>query len=260
MIRLATWNVNSLKVRLQQVISWITANHIDVLALQETKLIDENFPNTIFEDLGFQVTFAGQKSYNGVAIISRLPIEDVNIEIPDFSDPQKRFIVATIAGIRLFNLYVPNGSAVDSEKYHYKLFWLRKVCDYVANQLKLYTNIAIVGDFNIAPEDQDVHNPTSWEGGVLVSPEERHSYKMILDLGLQDSFRLLHKDQIEFTWWDYRGAAFRRNHGLRIDHILLTQSLADRCNQVKIYRDVRKNEQPSDHVPLMVELQSIDNG
>ena len=256
MVRLATWNVNSLTVRLEQVLSWIQTNNIDILALQETKLIDEKFPITIFTELGLQVIHAGQKSYNGVAIISRLPITEINPVIPNCSDPQKRFIAASIAGIRLINLYVPNGSEIDSEKYHYKLSWLQKITTYIADQLKIYPKLAVVGDFNIAPEDRDVHDPILWQGHVLVSAAERAAYNNLLNLGLKDGFRLLNKNQTEFTWWDYRGAAFRKNHGLRIDHILLTESLTSLCTNITIDRWTRQQPQPSDHAPIMVELRS----
>lgn len=254
-LKLASWNVNSLKVRLDQVIDWLESSKTDVLALQEIKLVDENFPVQAFKDREFHVAFSGQKTYNGVAIISRYPIEDVMTDIPDFDDPQRRILAATIKGLRLINLYVPNGSAVDSDKYDYKLQWLKKVTAFIKQQLNGYPTLAVVGDFNIAPEDIDVHDPDEWVGCVLVSPPEREALSNIMALGLYDGFRLHHPDSQVFSWWDYRAAGFRRNRGLRIDHILLSQSLALRCKACNIDVEPRKAERPSDHAPVWTDLE-----
>lgn len=254
MLKLASWNVNSLKVRLEQVLAWIGSAQVDILALQETKLIDEHFPFQVFKDKGFYVVYAGQKTYNGVAIISRFPMTDIVTDIPGLDDPQRRILAVTVAGFRLINLYVPNGAEVESDKYHYKLDWLTKVQNYIAQQLKIYPRLAIVGDFNIAPEDRDVHAPEEWLGSVLVSPKERQAFADLLRLGLSDSFRLFQQEEQSFSWWDYRAAGFRRNRGLRIDHLLLSSELASQCRASAIDTVPRKDERPSDHAPVWVEL------
>lgn len=257
MFKLASWNVNSLKVRLAQVLEWLDSSQMDVLALQETKLIDENFPEQAFIEKGYHVVFSGQKTYNGVAVISRYPITEVITDIPDLVDPQRRILAVTIAGIRLIDLYVPNGSELTSDKYQYKLQWLDKVSAFIQQQMSVYTQVAVVGDFNIAPEDRDVHDPAEWEGSVLVSPPERKAFAQLLQLGLHDSFRNFPQAENSFSWWDYRAAGFRRNRGLRIDHILLNQELNTRCTQSVIDIEPRKAERPSDHAPVWVELQGI---
>lgn len=254
MLKLATWNVNSLKVRLEQVVDWLNKTEVDVLALQETKVTDEQFPLAVFEDNGFQVSFSGQKTYNGVAIISRLPLTDVKVGITSFDDPQRRVLAVTVAGLRLINLYVPNGSEVGSDKYQYKLNWLAAIEADLAQQLKQYPKLVVVGDFNIAPADVDVHDPLAWEGSVLVSAAERQAYQSLLALGLHDSFRQLYPNEVAYTWWDYRAAAFRRNHGVRIDHVLLSQPLLADCCGVVIDKEPRRHERPSDHVPVVVEF------
>ncbi|KTD22132.1 exodeoxyribonuclease III [Legionella lansingensis] len=254
MLKLASWNVNSLKIRLEHILNWVKSSEVDILAMQETKLIDEHFPSNIFSELGYHVTFSGQKSYNGVAIISRHPIEEILKENPRFVDPQRRFLAATIAGIRVINLYVPNGSEVASEKYVYKLEWLDKTIAFIKEQMLLYPKIAIVGDFNIAPEDRDVHDPLEWQNCVMVSPQERKAFADILALGFSDSFRNFSQEDQAFTWWDYRAGAFRRNRGLRIDHILLNKELNCLCTLSQIDRMPRKWERPSDHAPVWVEL------
>ncbi|WP_454781994.1 exodeoxyribonuclease III [Legionella sp. WA2022007384] len=254
MLKLASWNVNSLKIRLDQVLEWFDSSRVDVLALQETKLLDENFPMTAFMEKGYHVVFSGQKTYNGVAVISRYPLSDVLTNIPDFDDPQRRVLAVTVAGIRLINLYVPNGSELTSDKYQYKLNWLKKVTAFVQQQMSVFPNVAVVGDFNIAPEDRDVHDPAEWIGCVLVSPAEREAFMQLLQLGLHDSFRSFKQDEQIFSWWDYRAAAFRRNRGLRIDHILLSKTLNALCRQSVIDKEPRKSERPSDHAPVWVEL------
>lgn len=253
-LKLASWNVNSLKVRLEQVLTWLQTADMDILALQETKLVDQDFPAAAFQQLGYHVVYSGQKTYNGVALISKHPVEDVVTDIPGFEDPQRRILAAAMAGIRVINLYVPNGAEVDSDKYHYKLHWLEKVTDFIKQQLATYTHVAVVGDFNIAPEDRDVHDPKAWEGSVLVSPLERSAFSTLLALGLTDSFRHFNQDSGYFTWWDYRAAAFRRNLGLRIDHVLLNQPLTANCRESVIDVTPRRNERPSDHTPIYVSL------
>ncbi|WP_115708048.1 exodeoxyribonuclease III [Legionella sainthelensi] len=255
MIKLASWNVNSLKVRLEQVVSWLDSSDMDILAIQETKLIDENFPRSVFVEKGYHVVFSGQKTYNGVAIISKYPFSDILTDIPDLDDPQRRILIVTVAGIRLINLYVPNGSELTSDKYQYKLNWLQKVTHFIQQQMSIYPKIAVVGDFNIAPEDRDVHDPIAWEGSVLVSPAERNAFTQLLQLGFHDSFRNFIQEEQSFSWWDYRAAAFRRNRGLRIDHILLSKELNQLCRQSVIDKEPRKVERPSDHAPVWVALE-----
>ena len=254
MLKLASWNVNSLKVRFEQVLQWLQTSAIDILALQETKLIDEQFPHALFEHHGFHVVFSGQKTYNGVAIISRHVITESVTDIDDLDDSQRRILAATIAGIRLINLYVPNGSELGSDKFNYKLNWLEKVTAYIKEQLVIYPKLAVVGDFNIAPDDRDVHDPKAWEGCIHVSPQERQAFAALLSLGLHDSFRNFEQQEQLFSWWDYRAAGFRRNRGLRIDHILLSDSLNSHCKQSTIDIEPRRAERPSDHAPVWVEL------
>jgi exodeoxyribonuclease-3 len=253
-LKLASWNVNSLKVRLDQVLAWMDTAQIDVLALQETKLTDDQFPAQAFIDKGFHVVFSGQKTYNGVAIISKLPMNDVVLDFPDFVDAQRRILTVTIGDIRLINFYIPNGSEVGSDKYHYKLMWLAHANAFIKQQLKQYSRLAVVGDFNIAPEDKDVHDPKAWQGCVLVSPLERQAFAELLKLGLYDSFRHFTPDDSVFSWWDYRAAGFRRNAGLRIDHILLSQELMAQCSASVIDPAPRRSERPSDHAPVWVRL------
>jgi len=253
-LKLASWNVNSLKVRLEQVLAWLESSQVDMLALQEIKMTDDQFPIKAFTDKGFHVAFSGQKTYNGVAIISRQPIEDVVTDVPDYSDPQRRILAATIGDIRLINLYVPNGAEVGSDKYEYKLTWLPHVTTFIQEQLRLYPRVAVVGDFNIAPDDRDVHDVQAWEGCVLVSPLERQAFSQLLALGLHDSFRNFTQDEQSFSWWDYRAAGFRRNMGLRIDLILLNDALNKHCLVSAIDKAPRKLERPSDHAPVWVEI------
>lgn len=254
MLKLASWNVNSLKIRLEQVLAWLDSSQADLLALQETKLVDDNFPAAAFQDKGYHVVFAGQKTYNGVAVISRTPMTEIITDVPDLIDPQRRILACTVAGIRLINLYVPNGSSLDSDKYSYKLNWLKHVTSFIDDQVKSYKNVAVVGDFNIAPEDKDVHAPAEWIGNVLVSPAEREAFQAILKLGFHDSFRLFAQEDEVYSWWDYRAAGFRRNRGLRIDHILLSEPLKSLCKQSVIDKEPRKAERPSDHAPVWVDL------
>ena len=253
-MRLATWNVNSLKVRLPHVLDWLAQNPVDILCLQETKQQDEDFPQATLQAAGYHSVFSGQKTYNGVAILSREPGSTVQHGIPDHDDDQKRVIAATFGEIRVVNVYVPNGQAVDSDKYYYKLGWLDKLCNWLKEELKRHPKLAVLGDYNIAPEDRDVHDPKAWEGQVHVSEPERSAWRALLALGLQDSFRLFEQPAKIFSWWDYRMLGFRRNAGLRIDHILLSAPLAQACTASTIDKAPRKLERPSDHAPAVAEL------
>lgn len=253
-MKLVTWNVNSLKVRLPQVLQWLETNPVDVLCLQETKLTDDKFPQAEIEAAGYQVAFSGQKTYNGVAILSRHAIENVQKNNPLFEDAQQRIIAATIQGMRIVCAYVPNGQALDSEKYPYKLSWLASLQDWIRQEMSQHSSLALLGDYNIAPEDRDVYDPAAWEGQNLVSPPERAALRALLDLGLQDSFRLFDQADKSFSWWDYRQLGFRLNKGVRIDHILLSAPLASRCVSCVIDKTPRKWEQPSDHAPVIATL------
>jgi exodeoxyribonuclease-3 len=253
-MRLATWNVNSLKVRLQHVLDWLEKNPVEVLCLQETKQQDADFPQAELLAAGYRAAFSGQKTYNGVAILSRVPMEEVQADIPDFDDEQKRVIAATINGIRVVCIYVPNGEAVDSDKYYYKLGWLAALREWLRGELQRYPKLVLLGDYNIAPEDRDVHDPVVWQGNILVSEAERIQYQNLVKLGLHDSFRLFEQADKAYTWWDYRMMAFRRNHGVRIDHILISEPLVPLCKSCVIDREPRKRDRPSDHTPVVVEL------
>ena len=253
-MKLATWNVNSLKVRLPHVLDWLAANPVDVLCLQETKQQDSDFPQDELQAAGYHSVFSGQKTYNGVAILSRAAVSDVQMGIPDFADEQKRVIAATIDSIRVVCVYVPNGQAVDSDKYQYKLGWLNALHDWLKQELTRYPKLVVLGDYNIAPEDRDVHDPVAWQGNVLVSVPERQQLRNLLQLGLRDSFRLFEQPEKSYTWWDYRMMGFRRNHGLRIDHILISEPLVSQCKSCVIDKAPRKLERPSDHTPVVVEL------
>ncbi len=255
-MQIATWNVNSLKVRLPQVLEWLASHpEVSALAIQETKLEDDNFPRNEIEAAGLHVVYAGQKTYNGVAIISRSPLSDITVNIPGLDDPQKRVIAGTLDGIRIICVYVPNGQALDSDKYPYKLGWLAALNDWLKDELSNYPQLVLLGDFNIAPEDRDVHDPAKWEGQVLVSPPERAAWQALLELGLTDAFRLFGQPEKSFSWWDYRALSFRRNAGLRIDHILLSQALSGKCQACEIDREPRRAERPSDHTPVIARLE-----
>lgn len=253
-MKLATWNVNSLKVRLPHLLDWLAENPVDVLCLQETKQQDEDFPQEALQAAGYHSVFSGQKTYNGVAILSRKPGGDVQYGIPGYADDQKRVIAATFSDVRVVCVYVPNGQSVDSDKYHYKLGWLSALRDWLGDELKRYPKLAALGDYNIAPEDRDVYDPVAWQGSVLVSEAERKQFQNLLGLGLRDSFRLFEQAGKSYTWWDYRMMAFRRNHGLRIDHVLISEPLAAQCSSCVIDKAPRKLERPSDHAPVIVEL------
>jgi exodeoxyribonuclease-3 len=253
-MRLATWNVNSLKIRLPHLIAWLGEQAPDVVCLQELKLDDERFPHAEIEAAGYRAAAFGQKTYNGVAILSRHPIEDVQFGMPSFGDEQRRLVAATIAGLRIACAYVPNGQSLQSDKYRYKLDWLAASCDWLRNELALHPRLVFAGDLNIAPEDRDVHDPALWQGQVLVSEPERQAFHDWLALGLQDSFRLFEQPEKSFSWWDYRQLGFQKNHGLRIDHILLSAALAAKCAACRIDRAERKKPQPSDHAPVIADL------
>ncbi|MDH3979470.1 MAG: exodeoxyribonuclease III [Gammaproteobacteria bacterium] len=253
-MKIATWNVNSLKVRLPQVLDWLAISEVDVLCLQETKLTDENFPADEIRAAGYHVVFSGQKTYNGVAIISKSEASDVVTDVPGLDDPQRRILGATINGVRILDLYVVNGQEVGSEKYAHKLHWLEKITDHIADQLKTHERFVTVGDFNIAPDDRDVHDPEAWHERILCSTPERQALQKILDLGLSDTFRQFTQEENSFSWWDYRAAGFRRNRGLRIDLILASPALAEQCLSCTIDKEPRRLERPSDHTPVVAEF------
>jgi exodeoxyribonuclease-3 len=256
-LKLATWNVNSLNVRLPRVLAWLAAAQPDVLCLQETKMEDAKFPRREFADAGYAACFAGQRTYNGVALLMRDgagAIEDAVTALPDFADEQKRVIAATVGSTRVVDFYVPNGEAVDSAKYRYKLDWCAAATAFLASEIARHPALAVAGDFNVAPEDRDVHDADLWRGQVLCSEPERAVFRHWLALGLKDSFRLFEQPERTFSWWDYRQLAFPKNRGLRIDHILLSGPLAARCTACRIDRNARKGERPSDHAPVVAEL------
>ena len=253
-MKLATWNVNSLKVRLPQVIEWVGRHRPDVLCLQETKLQNEQFPAAEIRAAGYEPLANGQKTYNGVAILSRGSNSDAVTAIPGFPDEQRRVLAATVGGVRVICAYVPNGESVESEKYQYKLKWLAAFRGWVERELARHPRLAVLGDYNIAPEDRDVHDPAAWEGKVLFSKPEREAFGQLIGIGLKDSFRLFEQPERSYTWWDYRMNAFRRKMGLRIDHILLSEPLARACAACTIDVEPRKNERPSDHAPVVAEI------
>jgi exodeoxyribonuclease III len=253
-MKLATWNVNSLKVRLPHLLDWLASARPDVVCLQETKLEDLKFPREALESAGYRAAFTGQKTYNGVAILARAPLAEIAAGIPGFADEQKRVLSATVESTRIACLYAPNGQAVGSEKYEYKLRWYEALREWLRSELARHPRLAVLGDLNIAPEDRDVHDPKAWAGQVHVSEPERAALRALIGLGLEDSFRLFEQPEKSFSWWDYRMAAFRRNAGLRIDHILLSSGLALRCRTCIIDKAPRKLERPSDHTPVIAEI------
>lgn len=253
-MKIASWNVNSLKVRLPQVLQWLESEKPDIIGLQETKLTDELFPRDEIEAAGYRVLFSGQKTYNGVALLSREEATDPITDLPGLDDPQRRVLGATVNGVRFLNLYVPNGQEVGSDKYAYKLDWIEKLQAHVRAQLEIHENVVIVGDFNIAPEDRDVYDPAGWADSVLFSPPEREAFRRLLDAGLADAFRLFEQEEKIWSWWDYRMGAFRRDMGLRIDHILVSSALAKSCTACRIDRAPRTWERPSDHAPVVAEF------
>jgi exodeoxyribonuclease-3 len=256
-MKIATWNVNSLTVRLPRLLDWLPASAPDVVCLQETKIDDARFPREALLQAGYNSCFAGQRTYNGVALLVRSDLPrptDIVVALPAFADEQKRVIAATVAGVRVINFYVPNGQSVDSDKYAYKLAWCAAATRYLGAELAQAERLAVCGDFNIAPDDRDVHDPALWAGQVLCSPPERAVFRDWLALGLDDSFRLFPQPDNTFSWWDYRQLAFPKNRGLRIDHILISKPLAERCTGCRIDRNARKGEKPSDHAPVIAEI------
>lgn len=253
-MKLATWNVNSLKVRLPQVLDWLATHQPDALCLQETKTEDAKFPLAEIEAAGYHASFSGQKTYNGVAILTRQPVTAAGHGIPGFDDPQKRVTTATVNGVRVVCAYVPNGESVDSDKYRYKLEWLAALTSWLRQEMAQHPSLALLGDFNIAPEDRDVHDPQAWAGKVLCSDAERAAFVQLTGLGLRDTFRLFEQPEKSFTWWDYRMQAFRRKMGLRIDHILASDALAGSCRSCQVDIEPRRNERPSDHAPVIAKF------
>ena len=245
----ATWNVNSLRVRLGHLVDWLKAGSLDVVALQETKLGDADFPRSELEALGFHAAFSGQKTYNGVALLARRPMGDLVTDLPGYPDPQRRLLAATVGDLRIVNVYVPNGQSLDSDKYRYKLEWLAALGDFLRRELARHPRLLVMGDFNIAPEDRDVHDPRAWEGSVLVSAPERAALGALTALGLVDLYRRFEQPPESYSWWDYRQAAYRRNRGLRIDLILGSAQMAEHCSACRIDRGPRGWERPSDHAP-----------
>jgi exodeoxyribonuclease III len=250
-LRIATWNVNSLRVRLPHLQEWLAANPVEVIALQETKLPDADFPAAELQALGWHSVFSGQRTYNGVAILAREAPLDIVAGIPGFDDEQRRVLAATVQGVRVIDVYVPNGQTVGSDKFAYKLRWFEALRAYVMAELGRHERLVVLGDFNVAPEDRDVHDPKAWEGSVHVSPPERAALAALAAVGLQDCFRLFEQPEKAFSWWDYRMMAFRRNAGLRIDLILASQALAQKCGGCHIDKAPRKLERPSDHAPVV---------
>jgi exodeoxyribonuclease III len=254
MKKFATWNVNSLSIRLPQVLDWLAAHPVDALVLQETKLTDDKFPTMEIGEAGYQVQWFGQKTYNGVALISRERAEDVVKNITGFADEQARVIAGTVGGIRVIGGYFPNGQAPDSEKFVYKMNWLTGLRAWLIEELKTHPNLVLMGDFNIAPEDRDVYDPVAWAGQIHCTPQEREHFQQLLGLGLTDAFRLFEQPPKSWSWWDYRNLAFRKNQGLRIDHILVSEALKPRVTACEIDKLPRKNERPSDHAPVFVTI------
>lgn len=257
-MKLATWNVNSLRVRLPQVIDWLQTNPVDVLCLQELKLPQDKFPLEALEEIGYQAQWAGQPTYNGVALISKTEGTDVQRNIPGFEDHQQRIVAATYQSpkgpIRVISAYCPNGQDLESDKYTYKMNWFAALHDWLKDELVRYPQLVILGDYNVAPTDLDVHDPKKWEGKVHVSPAERAAWQKLIDLGLYDAFRLFDTESPGFTWWDYRRGAFRRDAGLRIDHALVSEALKPYCTDCVVDKAPRANEQPSDHTPVIVQF------
>jgi len=253
-MKIATWNVNSLNVRLQHVLEWLDAVSPDILVLQEIKQITEAFDADAFRALGYEGIASGQKTYNGVAVVSRSQAQDPVTDFPGFEDPQRRILASTIGGTRVVNLYIPNGSSVGSDKYEYKLSWLAALRGFLEKEMQAHEKLVVLGDFNIAPDDRDVHDPEKWGDAILCSPAERAALKELQDLGLADVFRQFEQPEKTFSWWDYRAAGFRRNAGLRIDLILASKTLSDKCTACRVDREPRTWERPSDHAPVIADF------
>jgi exodeoxyribonuclease III len=257
MTKLATWNVNSLAVRLPQVLDWLAAHQPDVLVLQETKLTDDKFPHAEIEAAGYRVHWFGQKTYNGVALLSKTDATDVVRNIPGFADDLARVITATVDGVRIVGGYFPNGQAPGTDKFEYKMQWLRGLRDWLREELALHPKLVLMGDFNIAPDDRDVFDPIAWAGQIHCTPEERAHFQHLCALGLVDAFRLFEQPPKSWSWWDYRNLAFRKNQGLRIDIILVSEALRNSVRECAIDKLPRKNERPSDHAPVWVRLGDV---
>lgn len=255
MLKLATWNVNSLNVRLPHVRDWSLEHEPDVLCLQETKTIDEKFPEESLSEIGFTSCFSGQKTYNGVATLVQGEIEDVSRDLPDYDDPQKRVLAITTNDVRVINVYVPNGREVDDPKYFYKLEWFNHLLTFVEQEMTRYDKVVVTGDFNIAPADEDVHDPDLWKDRILCSKPERNCFQKLTELGLVDAFREFDQPTGSYSWWDYRAAGFRRNLGLRIDLIMISDALRKVCTGCTIDKEPRKWERPSDHTPVVAEFE-----
>ncbi len=253
-VKLATWNVNSLAVRLPQLLDWLAAHPVDAIVLQETKLTDDKFPQAEIAEAGYQAQWFGQKTYNGVALLSRVPATDVVRNIVGFADEQARVIGGTVGGLRVIGAYFPNGQAPGTDKFEYKLSWMRALRDWLREELATHPQLVLMGDFNVAPEDRDVHDPLAWAGQIHCDDEEREHFRQLLALGLHDAFRLFEQPPRSWSWWDYRNLAFRKNQGLRIDHILVSDALKSRVTACTIDKAPRKNERPSDHAPVIVEI------
>ncbi len=253
-MKLATWNVNSLAVRLPQLLDWLRAQQPDVMVLQETKLIDARFPQAELLAAGWHAQFLGQPTYNGVALLSKLPAQEVQRNLPGIDEPQARLIAGNVGGLRVVGAYFPNGQEPGSEKFAYKMRWLQALEAWLEQQLAAYPALVLMGDFNVAPEDRDVHDPEAWRGKIHCTDEERQHFRRLLDLGLVDAFRLFEQPAKSWSWWDYRNLAFRRNQGLRIDHVLVGQALRASVRGCAIDRAPRGNERPSDHAPVWVDI------
>ena len=255
-MKIATWNVNSMNVRLPHVLEWLQNHEPDVLVLQEIKQLTDKFPSAALQEIGYHSIASGQKTYNGVAVVSKHPAGDPVTDFPGFEDPQRRILATTIDDVRVVDLYVPNGSEVGSEKYAYKLGWLSALRGFLEAELAQHENLVVLGDFNIAPADADVYDPEKWGDAILCSPLEREALGKLIELGLTDVFRKFDQAEDTFSWWDYRAAGFRRNAGLRIDLILTSDSMTSRCIASYVDREPRAWERPSDHAPVVAEFES----
>ncbi len=253
-MKIATWNVNSMNVRQPHVIEWLQTHEPDVLVLQEIKQVTEKLPVDELRAIGYHSIASGQKTYNGVAVISKSAATDPLTDFPDLDDPQRRILASTIGDVRIIDLYIPNGSEVGSEKYDYKLAWLSSLHRFLADEMKAHEKLVVLGDFNIAPADADVHDPKGWGEGILCSPPERKALRDLIDLGLTDVFRKFEHPEKTFSWWDYRAAGFRRNAGLRIDLILTSGAMTEHCMACYVDKEPRAWERPSDHAPVIAEF------
>lgn len=253
-MKIATWNVNSMNVRQPHVVEWLQNHQPDVLVLQEIKQLTEKFPSDDLQAIGYHSIASGQKTYNGVAVISKKPATDPVYDFPDLDDPQRRILASTVGDVRVVDLYIPNGSEVGSDKYEYKLGWLASLRRFLEAEMKAHEKLVVLGDFNIAPADEDVHDPERWGEAILCSPKERKALRDLTDLGLTDVFRKFEHPEKTFSWWDYRAAGFRRNAGLRIDLILTTDAMTKHCTSCYVDKEPRAWERPSDHAPVVAEF------